>query len=76
MPDCTRAVRFSKSTSSTRFILATPSTMASACGIAPPHSEVPAPRGTTLTPFSWQKRRMAETSSVVEGSTTASGIWR
>ena len=74
MPDCTRAVRFSKSTSSTRFILATPSTMASACGIAPPHSEVPAPRGTTFTPFSWQKRRMAETSSVVEGSTTASGI--
>ena len=32
------------------------------------------PRGTTLTPCSWQKRMIAETSSVVEGSTTASGM--
>ena len=50
--------------------------MASSSGKAPPHSEVPAPRGTTLMWFSWQKRRMALTSSVMSGSTTASGRQR
>jgi hypothetical protein len=46
------------------------------CGIAPPASDVPAPRGTTLTPLSWQKRITAETSAVEVGSTTASGMRR
>jgi hypothetical protein len=50
--------------------------MASSCGIAPPASDVPAPRGTTFTPLSWQKRITAETSAVEVGSTTASGIRR
>ncbi len=54
MPAWTRAVRLEKSTSSTRFILATPRITASSCAMAPPASEVPAPRGTTRTPFSWQ----------------------
>src|SRR3954454_102180 len=70
-PACTRAVRFSKSVSRMRFILATPKMMASSCGMAPPESDVPAPRGTTLTPCSWQNFRTADTSSVVDGSTTA-----
>ena len=74
MPASTRAVRFSKSTSRTRFILATPRMIASSCAMAPPASEVPAPRGTTRTPLAWQKAITAETSAVVEGSTTASGI--
>ena len=59
-PACTRMKRSARLTSRTRFILATPSTMASSCGMAPPESEVPAPRGTTLTPFSWQNRRTAD----------------
>ncbi len=76
MPACTRMQRFSKSASSTRFSLETPTTMASSCGMAPPASEVPAPRATTFTPFAWQKRITAETSFVEEGSTTASGMRR
>ena len=46
---------------------------ASAVGSAPPASEVPAPRGTTGTPSSWQIRITAETSSVEAGSTAQSG---
>ena len=47
--------------------------MPSISGSAPPESEVPAPRGTTLT-FSWShRRRTSETCSVVLGSTTAIG---
>ncbi len=43
------------------------STSASSSGKAPPESEVPAPRGTTLMRFSWQKRKILLTSSVVVG---------
>src|SRR3954447_18509266 len=39
-PDWTRAVRLSKSVSSTRFILETPRMMASSCAMAPPASDV------------------------------------
>ncbi len=75
-PASTRIVRLAVSTSSTRFILETPSTTASSAGSAPPASEVPAPRATTLTPSAFRKASTAATSSVVEGSTTASGSWR
>ena len=54
MPDSTRATRLSKSMSRTRVILPTPRMMASSCAMAPPASEVPAPRGTTRTPLAWQ----------------------
>ncbi len=53
-----------------------PITTASASGSAPPESEVPAPRGTTRTPFAWQYRSTAATCSVLDGSTTASGTCR
>jgi len=52
---------------------ARPTTTASAVGIEPPASEVPAPRGTTGTPSAAQTRSTAATSSVERGSTTASG---
>ena len=48
MPASTRAMRLAKSMSSTRFMREMPSTIASSSGSAPPESEVPAPRGTTL----------------------------
>ena len=76
MPDWTRMVRSPKLISRTLFILPTPRTIASSCGIAPPASDVPAPLGTTFTPFSLQKARIAATSSVVVGRTTASGMRR
>ena len=50
-----------------------PSTMASSNGSAPPESEVPAPRATTRTPARWQNLSTLLTSSVLVGSTTASG---
>ena len=60
--------------SSTRLSFETPTTIASSCGIAPPAREVPAPRATTFTPFSLQKRITAATSCRGrEGSTTAMG---
>jgi len=53
---------------------ATPRITLSAVGSAPPARLVPAPRGTTGTPISWQSARTRLTSSSVEpGSTTASG---
>ena len=76
MPASTRAVRFSKSMSRMRFIFEMPRITASSCAMAPPASEVPAPRGTTRTPLAWQNAITAETSAVVEGSTTARGILR
>ena len=39
-------------------------TTASSCGMAPPASDVPAPRGTTFTPSRAQQARTAATSSV------------
>ena len=54
----------------------TPTTTASSAGSAPPHSEVPAPRATTLMPPSRQKRSTRATSCVLVGNTTASGIRR
>ena len=59
-----------------RFSLPTPTTTASGCGMAPPQSDVPAPRGITLTPSRCRKRMTSDTSSVERGSTTASGICR
>jgi hypothetical protein len=59
-----------------RLNLARPSSTPSSSGIAPPDREVPAPRGTTFTPSAWHQRRMAETCSVVSGSTTSIGGWR
>ncbi len=50
MPASTVMVRLTKSASITRFMREVPMTMESAEGSAPPHSDVPAPRGTT---FSW-----------------------
>ena len=68
IPASTRAMRLARSTSGTRFIFDTPTTMASSAGSAPPHSDVPAPRATTLSPFSWQYRRTFATSSMERGS--------
>ena len=59
-----------------RLILVSAMTTASSCGIAPPESEVPAPRGTTLTFSSRQSRMTRATSSVERGSATASGSRR
>ena len=53
--------------------LARPSSTPSASGSAPPDSEVPEPRGTTLMPCSKQYFRTFETCSVVSGSTTTIG---
>jgi hypothetical protein len=54
IPVSTRATRFASSIASTRVMRVIPSTMESSSGSAPPDSEVPAPRGTTLTLLSWQ----------------------
>ena len=48
-------------------------TTASGDGSAPPESDVPAPRATTLTPASPRNFRTAATSAVDPGRTTASG---
>ena len=48
----------------------------SASGNAPPDSDVPAPRGTTLMPSSLQYRSTAATCATVDGSTTINGGWR
>ena len=72
-PVSTRMKRFSRSTSSTRFIRATPRSTQSAVGSDPPARLVPAPRGTTGTPSSWQTASTAATSAVEAGSTTQSG---
>ena len=50
--------------------------MPSVSGKAPPESEVPAPRGTTLIRSSSQSFRIAETCGVVLGRTTAMGTAR
>ncbi|MNS83903.1 hypothetical protein D3C72_1177090 [compost metagenome] len=44
---------------------------APASGVAPPHSPVLPPRGTTGTPSCWHNARQAATSAVVRGRTTA-----
>ncbi len=54
MPTSTRAVRFMVSMSSIRFMRDTVMTSASSAGSAPPDSDVPAPRATTLMPLAWQ----------------------
>ena len=52
-------------------------TTASSCGIAPPASEVPAPRGTTGTPCAWQiAQDRRDLLASCAGSTTASGMRR
>ena len=76
MPVSTRAVRFSRSMSRTRFMRETPTTMASSAGSAPPQSDVPAPRGIIVMPLSCAYLSTRETSSVERGSTTASGMQR
>ena len=50
--------------------------MPSSSGIEPPESEVPPPRGTSLTFISLASAMIAETSATVSGSTTTSGSWR
>ena len=50
--------------------------MPSVSGRAPPDSDVPAPRGTTLTRSRLHSCRTAETWAVVYGSTTAIGTAR
>ena len=55
---------------------ASPITMPSATGTAPPERPVPAPRATNGTPCASQARTAATTCSVVAGSTTASGTAR
>ena len=77
MPDCTRAVRFCEIDVEHAVHLGDAEDDRVLLGDARRRqSEVPAPRGTTLTPLSWQKRITAETSAVVDGSTTASGTRR
>ena len=56
-----------------RLNFAMPSSTPSVSGSAPPDSDVPAPRGTTLMPLSWQYRSTAATCAVVSGSTTTIG---
>ena len=53
-PASTRARRFCVSISSTLVMRDRQRTIESSSGSAPPQSEVPAPRGTTLTWLSWQ----------------------
>ena len=50
--------------------------MPSVSGKAPPESEVPAPRGTTLIRSASHSFRIAATCAVVLGSTTAIGTAR
>ena len=71
-PGSTRAVRASRSISSTRFRWRDVSTT-TARPIACPHWEVPAPRGRTGTPSSRAMAMTASMSSSVRGSTTHSG---
>ena len=54
MPTSTVAVRFMVSMSSMRFMRDTVMTSASSAGSAPPDSDVPAPRATTLMSLAWQ----------------------
>ena len=65
--------RLAVSISSTSRRRIVPMMTLSAVGSAPPASEVPAPRGTTLTPSRWQTPIAAATSAVERGSATASG---
>jgi hypothetical protein len=46
---------------------------APATGVAPPHTPVPAPKGTSATRLAAHQRSTATTSSRVRGATTASG---
>ena len=62
MPASTRAMRLSIVDLEHPVHAETPTTTASSAGSAPPHSEVPAPRGTTLMPLSRQKRSTRATS--------------
>ena len=75
-PGSVTTTRLSKSISRMRLNLPRPSSTPSASGSAPPDSEVPEPRGTTLMPCSQQYFRTCETCSVVSGSTTTIGGWR
>jgi len=75
-PGSVTTTRLSKSISRMRLNLLKPSSTPSASGNAPPESEVPEPRGTTLMPCSPQYFRTLDTCSVVSGSTTTIGGWR
>jgi hypothetical protein len=72
-PGSVTTTRLSKSISRMRLNLPKPNSTPSASGKAPPDSEVPEPRGTTLMPCSWQYFRTLEICSVVSGSTTTIG---
>ena len=73
-PGCTTARRFGTSTSRMRDIRANEITTPPSTGMAPPERPVPAPRGTSGTPCSAQKRASFATSAVSFGRTTASGV--
>src|SRR5258708_40340575 len=72
-PGSVTTARLSKSISRMRLNLPKPSSTPYASGSAPPDSEVPAPRGTTLMPCSKQYLSICDTCSVVSGSTTTIG---
>ena len=72
-PGSVTTTRLSKSISRMRLNLPSPSSTPSASGSAPPDSEVPEPRGTTLMPCSKQYFSTRETCPVVSGSTTTIG---
>src|SRR6266404_8829222 len=69
-PGSVTTARLSKSISRMRLNLLRPSSTPSASGSAPPDSEVPAPRGTTLMPCSKQYFRICDTCCVVLPDTT------
>ena len=72
-PASTRATRLAGSISRMRVISSVESTMPPSIAAAPPESPVPAPRGTTGTPWAAATRIAAWTSAVWRGRTTASG---
>ena len=75
-PGWTTARWFSASTERISRIRASPMTIPSATGSAPPDRPVPAPRATNGIRSRAQTRTTAATSSVLAGSTTSAGTTR
>ena len=71
-PASTRTVRVAGSTVLVR-IRSVDRVIASRCPDAPPESPVPAPRGTTATPWALAQRSVATTWSVLSARTQATG---
>ncbi len=72
-PGCTRARRLRTSSSTSRFIRANDTTRPPRDGTAPPHSPVPAPRGTMGSPHSRAMRTAIATSRASRGTIAADG---